>query len=71
MYVGQARQFGIAGIQHDQPGSGQDSLLDAGAEDGVCLGRVGADDHQHIRLVDFLKAVGAGAGTQSRAQGVG
>ena len=53
-------EVGAARIDDDQLGALAQALLHARAEHGMGVGRVGADDHDHVGLVDALEVLRAG-----------
>ena len=58
------------GIEDDQPGALAQPLLHARGEHRVAIGRVGADDHDHVGLLDRIEVLRAGRGAVGGLQPV-
>jgi hypothetical protein len=54
-----AHDVGAPRIDHDQLGAGAQPLLHARGEDRVRVGRIGADDQDHVALVDRVEILRA------------
>ena len=63
--VGRADQVDAAGVGDDQAGAGAEPLLHAGGEDRVAVRGVGADDQDHVGMVDAGEVLGAGGGCRA------
>ncbi len=58
--VRHAHEIDAARVDHDEPRAGAQPPLHLRGEDGVRVGRVGADHHHHVRVVDGVEVLGAG-----------
>ena len=67
---GEVGELDAAGVDRDQRDAGQRALLQAGAEDRVGLGRVGAGHDQEPRALDVVEGRGRCAGAGHRGQGL-
>ena len=63
-YVRRIHEIDFARVDHDEPGALPDALFHARPENGVAVGRVGADDQNDIAFFDGLEALCAGRFTQ-------
>jgi len=57
--MGRTHQFGAAGVDHDELGAFAQPLLDLGANDGMSVGRVAADDQHDIGFLDRVEILRA------------
>ena len=65
-----AHKVDAARIDDDQLGAFAQALLHARSEHGVGVGRVGADDQDHIGLVDALEVLRAGGFAERLLQAI-
>ncbi len=66
--VGERGEFDASGINNDEPGSGQHALLDAGPDDGVGLGGVGAGEQDAVGVVEVVERIGAARQTEGSGE---
>ena len=57
-----------ARINDDELGAAFRRLLEEGRGDGMVLGRIGADDHHHIGMLDLVESRGHRAGANALDQ---
>ena len=65
-----AHQVDAARIDDDQLGALAQAPLHPRGEHRVAVGRVGADDHDHVGLLDGVEVLRAGRGAEGRLQAV-
>jgi hypothetical protein len=65
-----ANEIDAAGIDDDELRALAQPLLHARGEDGVAVGRVGADQQNDIRLLDAVEILRAGRGAEGLAEAV-
>ena len=65
-----AHEVDATRVGHDQLGALAQPPLHARGEDGVRVGRVGADQQDHVGLVDRLEVLGAGGGAEGLLEAV-
>ena len=65
-----AHDVGAARIDHDQLGALPQPLLQPRGEHRMPVGRVGADDHHDIGMIDAVEILGAGRGAEGGLQAI-
>ncbi len=66
--MGGANDVGSARIDHDQFGAGAQALLQSRSEHRMAVGRIGADDHHDVGMLDGIEILGAGGGAEGARQ---
>jgi hypothetical protein len=70
LHVGRAHEIDGARIEHDQLGALAQPFLHPRAEYRMRVGRVGADQHHHVGMLDGIEILGAGRCAECLAQAV-
>ena len=65
-----AHEVDAARIEDDQPGALAQPLLHARGEHRMAVGRIGADDHDHVGLLDRVEVLRAGRGAVGGLQAI-
>ena len=65
-----AHEVDAARIDDDQLGALAQPLLHARGEHRVAVGRVGADDHDHVGMLDRVEILGAGRGAEGGLEAI-
>ena len=68
--MGRLDEVDPAGVDHDEPCALAQALFQARGEDGVAVGRVGADDDDDVGLFDRIEVLRAGRGAVGLAEPV-
>ena len=66
---GDAHEVDPARVDDDQLGALAQPLLHPRGEDRVAVGRVGADHHHHVAILDGVEVLGAGRGAEGLSSG--